>query len=381
MDLQSFDSAVKKGELPRRFLVFGGPEPFLKERALGRMVASLIAPEDSSENLQRISLASSSSEEVLSRIFSFSFNPSPRIFFLTEPDEMGAGPRKTLLEKIAGSQPPDVFVIFSTEQSRIASEIAGTLGDSGDRIDFWPPFENQLSQWIQKEARESACSIPIEAAEALLAKTGPDLRLIVQELRKLCGNAGRNGTVTVAQVEADVGYLRKETINDLISAVGARNLPASLRISEALLREGTSLATLWYVTYSLARDFRLLHDLAADRPDLLQPVFAKLKEMARLQGKTDFRANQERKSLIESVQGIVSEWPLPIIEAIRLNEPAQIRRLSMALGFSHSELRRLWPRLVEMDAGAKSSPPNPSLFFQEFLVEFLSGKPRPILEG
>ncbi|NLI76609.1 MAG: DNA polymerase III subunit delta [Candidatus Riflebacteria bacterium] len=372
MDVASLEAAIKARALPKPFYLFAGNEEFLKERTFERMVAALVAPEDLADNVHRLDFAGTPVDDLFAGLGSFTFNESPRLFLLTNVDALPASQRGPFLDRIAATGSFDrSFLVFVSGEAGFAAELGRKLGPRCERIDFWAPFENQMVAWIQKEAREAGAAIGADAAEELLDKTGHDLRLIVQELGKLAIQVGKGGTISPALVEAAVGYLRQDSIFDLLEAVGMRDSGRALRIAENLLHQGQPPLRIWGPVVGTLREYRLLHDLAVDRPDLLQPVIERLRGILRLHGRSDYKSNTERKNLTDQIQQQVAAWP-PVLASGLLANPRKARSLAHAINYTRRDLLDLWPRLIEMDAAFKSSPTNEVLFLQKCLLEIVS---------
>ncbi|HNW36280.1 MAG TPA: DNA polymerase III subunit delta, partial [Candidatus Ozemobacteraceae bacterium] len=330
--------------------------------------------EDRSDNVRRIDFGSASTDTLLNELSCFSFNLSHKIFILAHPESLGAASRRALLERLSASPLPErTFFVVLTSEARIIGEYALALADKAEKIDFWPPFENKLPEWLQKEARGLGSILAGEAAELLLQNVGPDLRLLSHELEKLCLAADGKG-VTAAQVSASVAYLRQDTVFDLIEAVGMRRLPEAMRLVDSLFMKDESLVPIWYMVSRALRDYRLAHDIATDRPDLGGPLFEKLRAIRQLSGRTDFKSNQDRKNLTEAVQKESAAWPPLLMESLGIDQAMRVRSLALATGYTRAELVRLAPRLLEMDLAVKNSPPNEPLLLQRFLVETITGK-------
>ena len=374
MDLPAFEVAIKTRSLVKPFYLFSGNDEFLKERTFDLMVSAMVAPEDTAENVLRLDLAQVPVTDLLSTLGNFTFNESPRLFSIVGAEALPPSQRTPLLERFAAAENFDrTYLVFLSGDAALASELGRKLKARCEKIDIWTPFENKMVGWVQKEALEAGAKISSEAAEELLDKTGRDLRLIVQELGKLALQVGKGGAITGALVNASVGYLRQDSVFDLLDAFGLRDAPRALRIAENLLSQGQAPLRIWTSVCNAMREFRLIHDLSFDRPDLLQPVIEKLKGILRLHGKSDYNSNQERKNLVDQIQKLVAAWPKPLADGL-LPNPRKARNLAFALNYTRIELADAWPRLVEMDSTFKSSPGNVLLLLQECLLGIISPK-------
>jgi DNA polymerase III delta subunit len=193
---------------------------------------------------------------------------------------------------------------------------------------------------------------------------------------------GPGGQITVEHVRTGVGYVRQDTVFDLLEEIGKRRTGRAVRLVESLMQRGEPPQKIWFMIAKTLREYALLHSIVMDRPDLGLPLLAILKKVLALHGKTDFRANQDRKAALEEMADALKGWPGPLVQALGLEKSHQGRNLALAIMFSPAELQRLDDRLIELDRAFKSSPPNPALLLQRFLLETLPKKagdtPRPV---
>lgn len=370
MDLKALDSAIAQDKINLPIYVFAGPEAFLKEKTFEKMSTSLIPEPDRRENTIRFVCTAKGMNELINQIFSLSFNPSPRFFALINFDSIPAASRKAFLTKLQQtSLPPATFLVFFVNDNATSEEICKKFKKLSDKITFWAPFANQLPAWIKTQARELNAEISGEASDLLLELTGGDLGTMHQELVKL---AQTHSKITVSHVKASVSYLKQDSIFDFLDAFGARNLKKALRCVESLTHKGEPAQKIWFMLCKQLRDFRLMHELAIDRPDVFSPVMSQLEKLKSLAGRSDFRSNQERKNCTAEIQRLTSEMPEHLGQTSGLRQPAKIRNLSMALNFSYRQISKVWPQLVEIDLLFKSGTPDPRTTLQKFIVEFLS---------
>ena len=151
MDTQTLEKLIRSKKLITPLLVFSGPETFLKEKAFALMVSSFIPRDDQADNVSRVVSNAKELPETLNLIFSFSFNPSPRLFYIQDIDATPAKQRKEFLDRLQqGGIPADTLIVFSVNDGRIATEIVAKFKGQADKIDFWAPFANQLGTWVKR---------------------------------------------------------------------------------------------------------------------------------------------------------------------------------------------------------------------------------------
>ncbi len=105
---------------------------------------------------------------------------------------------------------------------------------------FTPPKGAQLETWIAKRATREGGSISREAARALAAEVGDDLRVLAQEVAKLTTYAGRDREIGVADVQALTPSSRQARVFDLTDALARRDRARALALLHELLAAGES---------------------------------------------------------------------------------------------------------------------------------------------
>jgi len=371
LDLTAFEKLLKTGKLSYPVLIFAGPENFLKEKAFSDMAQSLVPEEDRRDNVTRAGSSAKELPDLLQQIFSFTFNSSPRLFLLQDIDTATAKQRRNFLDKLSqGGIPADTFIVFMLSDARTGTEIAGRFKQQSERIDFWAPFANQLGAWVKRQAGELGAEISNEAADYLIELVGSDLATLHQEISKLAlGSRGRK--IGLAEVKAGVAYLRQDNVFDFLEAFGQRNRVKALRCLETMLNSGEAAQKIWFMLSRQLREFKLMHSLLRDRPDLFEPVFAILRRYGQIAGKSDFKANQEKKNLLAEIQQIAGSMPEALAKAASLQQAGKLRHLYLVLNFSLAELSAATGRIIETDMAFKSGMADPGASLQRFTAEFL----------
>ncbi|MBF0406200.1 MAG: DNA polymerase III subunit delta [Candidatus Riflebacteria bacterium] len=373
MDIAAFEEQLKGGALAKKISVFAGREDFLKERMFEKAILALVRPDERSENVFRIDFSLADAEDFIDKTTGFCFSEDPRLFYLSNFDSLTVANRKSVYSTILSPYfAQDIHVFIGVTAQPVTAESVKALSESAEKIDFWAPFANQMPGWVQKSAAEFGARITPGATDLLLHKTGDDLRLIYQELRKLAITVGKNGIIEEKIVAANVSYIREESIFDLLNAIGRRELGSALEIIENITDKGEPVQKTWFMIQKTLRDYRLFHDLCFDRPDLFSEVVSSMKKILALSGKSDFKSNSEKKNLVTAIQTAASEWPDLIKETMAFGAPNAVSNMAFAINYRHSELREIWPKILEMDAALKTSIPSHLLALQEFLVDLIN---------
>ncbi len=374
MDLLTFEKLVKSANLPNPVYIFAGPEAFLKQKAFAQLAKTLVPQEEQNENVNKVVCTGKDLPELLNLIYSFSFNPSPRLFFIQDIDEVTSKQRKDFLEKLkSGGVPVETVLIFAVKDAKVATELSNSFKQQSDKIDFWAPFANKLGDWVRKEAVELGAEMAPDAAEQLIELAGSDLALLHQEVEKLA-LAKPGSKILLADVNKSVAYVKQDTAYDFIDALCKKQPSRTLRILEALNNRGEPVQKLWFMLVKQMREFRLFHALCQDRPDVFEPILAQLRKYRTIAEKSDFTSNQTKKNILAEIQGLAEDVPESLANALNLNYQNKIKSLYLALNFSSSELIALWPKMIEFDLKLKSGIPDPLAALQTFVADILCTK-------
>ncbi|MBC7224103.1 MAG: DNA polymerase III subunit delta, partial [Anaerolineae bacterium] len=142
--------------------------------------------------------------------------PETTVLVLWEREPLPAGhPVLALAQELAREKPPKAVV-----------------------REFRTPREDQLAGWIARRVRKHGGQITPDAAEALAAFVGRDLRRLDQEIGKLVTHAGAGQAITLEAVEALVPDTREASIFAFTDAVARRDARQALSILHRLLEEG-----------------------------------------------------------------------------------------------------------------------------------------------
>ena len=371
MDIQSFENLIKNRKLVSPIYVFSGPELFLKQKTFNLLAKVYVPQEEQSENVNRIVCNGKELPDLINLIYSFSFNPSPRLFFIQDIDEVTSKQRKEFLEKLKnGGVPIETILVFAVKDSKIATEISSAFKQQSDKIDFWAPFANKLNDWIRKETSELGSEITLDAADQLIELIGSDLALLHQEITKLA--LSKPGSrIDITDVNKSVAYIKQDTPFDFLEAFGKKQTAKALRILEALNNRGEPVQRIWFMLIKQIREYRLFHALSSDRPDLFNPIVSQLRKYKIYADKSDFKSNQEKKNILAEIQNIAEDLPEPLAKATSLKLQSKIKNLYMALNFTLPELTSLWPRIIEMDSKLKSGAPDLLSAIQCFVADIL----------
>ena len=174
-----------------------------------------------------------------------------------------------LLGRFLEDPPGDGLVVLEAGDLPPRSRLR-KLFEAADRAAALPCYRDEgpeLDALIQGMARGAGYRISREATAYLAVNLGGDRLLTRREMEKLLlymgpaedGTAGRTTEITLADVLACVGDSADRTLDDLVFALGDRNLPEIERTLTRVFQEGVS----WVAPLrAAARHFERLHRTA-----------------------------------------------------------------------------------------------------------------------
>ena len=374
MDSNALEKQIINKSLEKSIYIFGGPEIFLKNKMFELLSDKFVPPEDKNDNVFKVVCNTKELNEIIGQFYSFAFNTSPRLFYLQDIENIPSKQRKNFYETISSSGIPlNTYIIFTTIDSKVASEITSKFKQQSEKIDFWAPFANQLPAWVKKECNEYGADMSTESADLLIELAGSDLALLHQEIKKLAlSYYGKK--IGVKEVKNSVAYMRHDTVFDLMNAFGTKNPAKMLRILETLLNNGESPQKIWYMLCKQIREFRLFYDICADRPDLFGEIKDGLLRYSKLVSKTDYNSNMEKKNLLSKIQQCAENIPPLLSDSCGLSNPNKLKNIYMALNFEHTKLIKLWPEIIKTDLLMKSGN-DTSIILTSFMLKALSKEP------
>lgn len=239
---------------------------------------------------------------------------------------MPASDDAALLRYLENPAPFTVFVMVTGEGVDSKKKVSRAAKASGAIVDCAPLKVPEAVKWVMERARTMDKKLGLDAAQALIERTGPDLRLVVSELDKLAAYCGDKAMITREDVQAVVGPSTETSIFRLMDALGQKNKKRALNLLDEMLRQGEPALV---ILYMIARQIRLI--LGA-------------------------------KKLAEKGYG-----PSEVAVQLKTKAYAAETALGQARRFSEQELVEAFERLLEADLAIKSGA-DPRLALELLLV-------------
>lgn len=251
------DSAIISGRFGAQYL-FDGPEDWLKERALERILDKYLPQEARDFNLNRFDANTAAAGDVVSTLMSLPFLAEKRFVLVRATQEFSAADQRLIGEAL-GNLPASTHAVFVYDgKANLREEIPAQVASHGDIVTFWTPFESQLPAWIIAEAKRRGKTIAWDAAK-LIAECCSDLQEISNELDKLILLVGKRASIARADVMNQGLPDQPGDYNDLEEAIWSRQLPEALTQSDRLSTSGVSAEAVLPVYERIFRTLLLGH--------------------------------------------------------------------------------------------------------------------------
>jgi DNA polymerase-3 subunit delta len=112
------------------------------------------------------------------------------------------------------------------------------LAKVGAAVEFRPPYDREIPQWIQRQAKYRGVKVEPAAIDVLRLYIGNSPRELVGELDKLATFVGEGNAITREAVEEITAASRQVNVFELAEAVGARNAAQAQALLNRYLDQG-----------------------------------------------------------------------------------------------------------------------------------------------
>ncbi len=153
------------------------------------------------------------------------------------------------------SEPCESTALICTGTERDLKKYPAQLRDQAVAIPCNPLEGTALREWVHHTVAAQEYQMTDEAVRALLLEQDNDLRIIAQEIEKVCTYAGEQREIGIAEVQAVCQASRQLSIFALSDALGNKHLPHALTAVEQLLQQGEAPLLIFSM---LVRHLRLL---------------------------------------------------------------------------------------------------------------------------
>lgn len=229
---------IEQGSLgPLYFL--HGEETFYHTQIVHALLQKLITPDNREFNLESFDAKSSSVQDWISATKTLSFLGGTKVVIVKNLHEITLQPRETdLLLDYTNHPAPDTCLILTANKIDRKKKLFNALGKCSWAVNCQAPNEPLLLSWIKKRAKSLGYNLSADAARRMVERTGLKPGLLAAELEKVTTYAGKNASISEADVMEMVGDVKLENAFALTEALKERNAEKAIRLLHNQLDHG-----------------------------------------------------------------------------------------------------------------------------------------------
>ena len=247
-----------QGLLPGYLIV--GSDELKSSRAVERMRARLGKSGMVEFNLDERDMTKDPQvDDIVASLNTFPMGAEFRLVILTNCDKLPKAMSEPLVEYFANPSPTTVCLVVATtlaKNTRLYKAIK-KLGDKAI-IDCAPKKTWEMPPQVVKMAAAHGKAMALPAAEALVARSGENTRMLDNELKKLASMV-TGSEITLADIERHVMRTAEVKPWEFLNAVAARDLVRSLELLK--LQPAKSEVRLWSLLVTRLRELIIAKSL------------------------------------------------------------------------------------------------------------------------
>lgn len=247
-----------QGLLPGYLIV--GSDELKSSRAVERMRARLEKSGMVEFNLDERDMTKDPQiDDIVASLNTFPMGAEFRLVILTNCDKLPKAMSEPLVEYFANPSPTTVCLVAATSLAK-NTRLYKAIKKLGDKaiIDCAPKKTWEMPPQVVKMAAAHGKAMGLPAAEALVARSGENTRMLDNELKKLASMV-TGSEITLADIERHVMRTAEVKPWEFLNAVAARDLARSLELLK--LQPAKSEVRLWSLLVTRLRELVIAKSL------------------------------------------------------------------------------------------------------------------------
>ncbi len=261
------------------YLILSDQE-FLRQHALEKLRTRVAEVADIDFNYELFEGENASGDAIVGACNTFPFASERRLVVVRNVDKLSKDALDALT--LYAENPAETTVLaLSAEKLAKNTRLYKSVDKLGGVVERKTPKGAEFQRRVVQMAAEQGKSMSSDAAEALVAATGENLRTVSAELNKLISFVGKAERISRSDVEKVTSDTAKLKVWEFTDAVADRNCGRALKIASNLLGAGESVFGLH------AMALRTIRDLIAAR-SLLDRGQGSASDLGKALGKPDW---------------------------------------------------------------------------------------------
>ncbi len=227
---------IAKGDI-RPFYLLHGDEEYERESLVASMVESLVPAQTRDFNLDVLRAERLEVLDFFQVYETYPMMAESRLIVLRDAEAL-AGDQCRGLERVFAMPVATSRLLVVGQKVDMRRKFFRELVRKGRAIEFRPPYDNQVPQWIQRYAKRQGVPIEPAALQLLSQYVGAKPRELVSEIEKLISFVGVGQPITASAVERVAGITRGTSVFDLADALGKGQGKLAQQLIQKFLSEG-----------------------------------------------------------------------------------------------------------------------------------------------
>lgn len=215
-----------------------GDEEYLREAAVDQVVGRVLDAGTRDFNFDQLRGGDATPESLGSLIATPPMMAEYRVIVVR--DAQGLSPKtREEVEAVVKSPPAGtILILVATIPSSSKARFYTNLKKGALTVEFPALDVSDLPGWLVDRAREDGIEMEMDAARALASAIGPQLGILVSELKKAVAYVGDARRITLEDVKAVAGYIPRADRWAWFDAVGEKNFQKAMEELPILLDSG-----------------------------------------------------------------------------------------------------------------------------------------------
>ncbi len=227
---------IAKGDV-RSFYLLHGDEEYEREALVASMIESLMPAQTRDFNLD---VLRAERLEVLDFFQVYETYPTmaeSRLIVLRDAEALTTDQCRGL-ERVFAKPVETSRLLVVGQKVNMRRKFFRELARKGCALEFRPPYDNQVPQWIQRYAKRQRVRIEPAAVQLLSQYVGAKPRELVSEIEKLVSFVGVGQPISASAVEQVAGITRGTSVFELADALGKGQGKLAQKLMQQFLSQG-----------------------------------------------------------------------------------------------------------------------------------------------
>ncbi len=227
---------IDKGDV-RPFYLLHGDEEYERESLVTSMVEALVPAQTRDFNLDVLRTERLEVLDFFQVYDTYPMMAESRLIVLRDAEALTADQCRGL-ERVFATPVATSRLLVVGQKVDMRRKFFRELSRQGRALEFRPPYDDKVPQWIQRYAKRQGVQIEPAAVQLLSQYVGAKPSELVSEIEKLISFAGVGQPITASAVEQVAGITRGASVFDLADALGKGQGKLAQELMQKFLSQG-----------------------------------------------------------------------------------------------------------------------------------------------